>query len=255
MRPESPRIPARDVRLRPSPCPQVGDAKERPPGPGLADAAGEEAALAAAACLLQALPHHGDQPQGAGTEGTGLAPGGGGAAEPSTHGRRAPCAPQVPVNLLRAGRIFVFEPPPGVKANMLRTFSSISVSRICKVSAAELVVGLGCGAAQTSGRQAEARACGREEGVMAGILHHRTSLEAQWLSICTSPAGDLGPVPAQRAKIPHTTRRGIKKIKLSTNFVFLKSSFILGHNPPFLPFLETCLLCTFLLAVSLSLAV
>lgn len=42
-------------------------------------------------------------------------------------------SPQVPVNLLRAGRIFVFEPPPGVKANMLRTFSSIPVSRICKV--------------------------------------------------------------------------------------------------------------------------
>lgn len=40
---------------------------------------------------------------------------------------------QVPVNLLRAGRIFVFEPPPGVKANMLRTFSSIPVSRMCKV--------------------------------------------------------------------------------------------------------------------------
>lgn len=36
------------------------------------------------------------------------------------------------MNLLRAGRIFVFEPPPGVKANMLRTFSSIPVSRICK---------------------------------------------------------------------------------------------------------------------------
>ncbi|KAM9149649.1 LOW QUALITY PROTEIN: cytoplasmic dynein 1 heavy chain 1-like [Pangshura tecta] len=40
--------------------------------------------------------------------------------------------PKVPVNLLRAGPIFVFEPPPGVKANMLRTFSSIPVSRICK---------------------------------------------------------------------------------------------------------------------------
>ncbi|MGH0175689.1 UNVERIFIED_CONTAM: hypothetical protein FKN15_009969 [Acipenser sinensis] len=38
----------------------------------------------------------------------------------------------VPVNLLRAGRIFVFEPPPGVKANMLRTFSSIPVARMCK---------------------------------------------------------------------------------------------------------------------------
>ena len=57
------------------------------------------------------------------------------------------------MNLLRAGRIFVFEPPPGVKANMLRTFSSIPVSRICKVSAAELAVGLGCGAAQTSGQE------------------------------------------------------------------------------------------------------
>ena len=44
------------------------------------------------------------------------------------------CA-QVPVNLLRAGRIFVFEPPPGVKANMLRTFSSIPVARMCKVTA------------------------------------------------------------------------------------------------------------------------
>lgn len=42
----------------------------------------------------------------------------------------------MPVNLLRAGRIFVFEPPPGVKANMLRTFSSIPVSRICKVHVA-----------------------------------------------------------------------------------------------------------------------
>lgn len=51
-------------------------------------------------------------------------------ANHSGDGRRVP---QVPVNLLRAGRIFVFEPPPGVKANMLRTFSSIPVSRICKV--------------------------------------------------------------------------------------------------------------------------
>lgn len=45
----------------------------------------------------------------------------------------------MPVNLLRAGRIFVFEPPPGVKANMLRTFSSIPVSRICKVKIAVCV--------------------------------------------------------------------------------------------------------------------
>lgn len=40
------------------------------------------------------------------------------------------------MNLLRAGRIFVFEPPPGVKANMLRTFSSIPVARMCKVTMA-----------------------------------------------------------------------------------------------------------------------
>jgi len=33
----------------------------------------------------------------------------------------------VPVNLLRAGRIFVFEPPPGVKANLLRTFNTVSI--------------------------------------------------------------------------------------------------------------------------------
>lgn len=38
------------------------------------------------------------------------------------------------MNLLRAGRIFVFEPPPGLKANMLRTFSNIPVARMCKVT-------------------------------------------------------------------------------------------------------------------------
>ena len=41
---------------------------------------------------------------------------------------------QVPVNLLRASRIFVFEPPPGVKANLLRTFSAVPASRMCQVS-------------------------------------------------------------------------------------------------------------------------
>ncbi|XP_077866279.1 cytoplasmic dynein 1 heavy chain 1-like [Saccoglossus kowalevskii] len=40
--------------------------------------------------------------------------------------------PKVPVNLLRAGRIFVFEPPPGVKANLLRTFSAVPAARMCK---------------------------------------------------------------------------------------------------------------------------
>jgi dynein heavy chain 1 len=40
--------------------------------------------------------------------------------------------PKVPVNLLRAGRIFVFEPPPGIRANLLRTFSTIPASRMMK---------------------------------------------------------------------------------------------------------------------------
>ncbi|KAK3755600.1 hypothetical protein QZH41_017589, partial [Actinostola sp. cb2023] len=40
--------------------------------------------------------------------------------------------PKVPVNLLRASRIFVFEPPPGVKANLLRTFSAVPASRMCQ---------------------------------------------------------------------------------------------------------------------------
>lgn len=38
--------------------------------------------------------------------------------------------PKAPVNLLRASRIFVYEPPPGIKANLLRTFSTISASRM-----------------------------------------------------------------------------------------------------------------------------
>ncbi|KAJ8666429.1 hypothetical protein QAD02_008091 [Eretmocerus hayati] len=40
--------------------------------------------------------------------------------------------PKIPVNLLRAGRIFVFEPPPGIKANLLRTFSTVPPSRMMK---------------------------------------------------------------------------------------------------------------------------
>ncbi|KOC68078.1 Dynein heavy chain, cytoplasmic [Habropoda laboriosa] len=40
--------------------------------------------------------------------------------------------PKVPVNLLRAGRIFVFEPPPGIRANLLRTFSTVPPSRMMK---------------------------------------------------------------------------------------------------------------------------
>ncbi|KAL7038933.1 hypothetical protein ACKWTF_009751 [Chironomus riparius] len=40
--------------------------------------------------------------------------------------------PKVPVNLLRYGRIFVFEPPPGIRANLLRTFSTVPASRMMK---------------------------------------------------------------------------------------------------------------------------
>ena len=43
---------------------QVGDVGERPLGPRMADAAGEEAPLHAASRQLQALPDNGDQPQG-----------------------------------------------------------------------------------------------------------------------------------------------------------------------------------------------
>ncbi|XP_074602445.1 dynein heavy chain, cytoplasmic isoform X2 [Brevipalpus obovatus] len=41
--------------------------------------------------------------------------------------------PKMPVNLLRAGRMFVFEPPPGIKANLLRTFNTIPAERMSKV--------------------------------------------------------------------------------------------------------------------------
>ena len=40
--------------------------------------------------------------------------------------------PKLPVNLLRAGRIFTFEPPPGVKANLIRTFATIPASRMMR---------------------------------------------------------------------------------------------------------------------------
>nr|CAB3240292.1 cytoplasmic dynein 1 heavy chain 1 [Phallusia mammillata] len=36
--------------------------------------------------------------------------------------------PKIPVNLLRAGRVFVFEPPPGVRANLLSTFNRVATS-------------------------------------------------------------------------------------------------------------------------------
>lgn len=115
----------------------MGDAGERPSGPWVADAAGEKASLYAASCQLQAVPHNGDQPQGISHHSLDLSFRLGlihcqFSLVPVFHA--AVFYHQVPVNLLRAGRIFVFEPPPGVKANMLRTFSSIPVARMCKVT-------------------------------------------------------------------------------------------------------------------------
>ena len=37
------------------------------------------------------------------------------------------------MNLLRCSRIFTFEPPPGVKASLLRTFSAVPAARMAKV--------------------------------------------------------------------------------------------------------------------------
>ena len=41
--------------------------------------------------------------------------------------------PKLPMNLVRAGRVFVFEPTPGVKANLMRTFAELPASRITRV--------------------------------------------------------------------------------------------------------------------------
>lgn len=41
--------------------------------------------------------------------------------------------PKISVNLLRAGRVFVFEPPPGIKANLQRTFNAIPPARMMRV--------------------------------------------------------------------------------------------------------------------------
>jgi dynein heavy chain 1 len=40
--------------------------------------------------------------------------------------------PKLPSNILRLGRVFVFEPPPGIKANLLRTMSVIPAQRMNK---------------------------------------------------------------------------------------------------------------------------
>merc|ERR1719193_2940621 len=41
--------------------------------------------------------------------------------------------PKIPTNLIRSGRVFVFEPPPGIKANLFRTFATVPAARMCKV--------------------------------------------------------------------------------------------------------------------------
>ena len=41
--------------------------------------------------------------------------------------------PKLPVNLLRAGRVFVFEPSAGVKPNLQRTFATVPATRMNKV--------------------------------------------------------------------------------------------------------------------------
>ncbi|EUB63753.1 Cytoplasmic dynein 1 heavy chain [Echinococcus granulosus] len=43
--------------------------------------------------------------------------------------------PRLPVNLLRSGRVLVFEPPPGIKASLLRTFANISTTRMSRAPA------------------------------------------------------------------------------------------------------------------------
>lgn len=40
--------------------------------------------------------------------------------------------PKLPANLLRLSQVFVFEPPPGIKANMQHTFSAIPAARMDK---------------------------------------------------------------------------------------------------------------------------
>jgi dynein heavy chain 1 len=40
--------------------------------------------------------------------------------------------PKLPANLLRLSQVFVFEPPPGIKANLQHTFAAVSASRMDK---------------------------------------------------------------------------------------------------------------------------
>ena len=45
--------------------------------------------------------------------------------------------PKIPVNLLRVGEVLVFEPPPGIRANLLRTYNSICKERMDKTPCKE----------------------------------------------------------------------------------------------------------------------
>jgi dynein heavy chain 1 len=40
--------------------------------------------------------------------------------------------PKLPANLLRMSQVFVFEPPPGIKANLQHTFANVPASRMDK---------------------------------------------------------------------------------------------------------------------------
>ena len=96
---------------------QMGASEERASRAAVAGAAREEAAHAADTSAIPTLPHHGDSSQG---------------------WRRLVVRDtkfaifQLPVNVLRTGRIIVFERPPGLKANLLRTFATLSNVRMSK---------------------------------------------------------------------------------------------------------------------------
>ena len=39
---------------------------------------------------------------------------------------------QIPVNLLRVSQILTFESPAGIKGNLIRTFTTVPVTRMCR---------------------------------------------------------------------------------------------------------------------------
>ena len=56
---------------------------------------------------------------------------------------------------------------------------------------------------------------------MIRILTLGTSLGVQWLTLCTSTAGDSGLIPGQGTKIPHVEQRG-QKIKRILAFLSVR---------------------------------